>query len=117
VTFAIYAPTVRSPNVRAAQIHLSVSRHGRRGPFVPVALTGSTVNDAEIIGVIGGELGLELRARHTITLTYRIEVSTSVPRRRRKPILEFQALLEQLNPASGTDSVLGETHPKNVRVR
>jgi hypothetical protein len=113
----IFAPGVSSPNVRAGQIHLSVSRHGRHGPFVPVALTGSTVGQAGISGVIGGPTGFEIRGRRTRTLTWRIKVSKRVPRHRRRAILQFEAFLDQVNPGSGADTVLADTGGKNVKVR
>lgn len=114
--FAIFAPGTSSPNVRARQIHLSVSRHGGRGPFVPVVLSGST-DGAGIIGVIGGATGFSFRGRHTLTLTYRIRVSKSVPRRRRNPILQFEVFLDQVNPGSGADNVLADTGTRNAKVR
>lgn len=117
VNFGIFEPFYNSPNVTARQIHLSRSWHGHRGPFVPVRLTGSTSNTAGIIGVIGGPTGFNLRAHHTLTLTYRIRVSKSVPLRRRRPILQFQTFLDQFDPASGAESVLATTPATNVRVR
>ncbi len=117
VNFGIFEPFYNSLNVTARQIHLSVSRHGHRGPFVPVRLTGSTSKTAGIIGVIGGPTGFNLRAHHTLTLTYRLRVSKSVPLRRRRPILEFQTFLDQIDPASGADSVLATTPATNARVR
>jgi hypothetical protein len=116
VHFLIFVPFYNSPNVTAHQVHLSLSWHGHRGPFNQVRLTGSTSNTAGILGVIGGPTGFNLRAKHTDTLTYRITVSKSVPRRRR-PILQFQAFLDQINPASGADSVLAATRPTNAVVR
>ena len=117
VKFGIFVPFYNSPNVTARQIHLSVSWHGHRGPFVSVRLTGSTSNTAGIIGVIGGPTGFNLRAHHTLTLSYRIRVSKSVPLRRRRPILQFQTFLDQIDPASGADSVLATTPATNARVR
>jgi len=117
VNFGIFVPFYNSPNVTARQVQLSVSWHGHRGPFVPVRLTGSTSNGAGIIGVIGGPTGFNLRADYTRTLTYRIRVSTSVPLRRRRPILEFQTFLDQIDPASGADSVLATTPATNALVR
>ena len=84
VKFGIFVPFYNSPNVTARQLHLSVSWHGHRGPFVPVTLTGSTSNTAGIMGVIGGPTGFNLRAHHTLRLSYRIRVSKSVPLRRRR---------------------------------
>lgn len=117
VNFGIFEPYYNSPNVTARQIHISVSRHGHRGPFVPLRLTGSTSKTAGIIGVIGGPTGFNLRAHHTLTLTYRLRVSKSVPLGRRRPILEFQTFLDQIDPASGADSVLATTPATNARVR
>jgi hypothetical protein len=116
VAFEIYSIDEHSPNVRARQVHLSVSRHGRRGPFAPVRLSGST-GQAGISGVIGGAAGFDLRGRRKLTLTYRIRLGRGVPRRRRRPILQLQAFLDQVNPASGGDTGLAETRAGNVKVR
>ena len=86
------------------------------GPFVPVTLTGSTSNTAGIMGV-RGPTAFNLRAHHTLRLSYRIRVSKSVPLRRRRPILQFQTFLDQIDPASGADSVLATTPATNTRVR
>ena len=117
VNIDITGPFTGSPNVRASQIRLWVSRHGRRGPFVPVALSGSTVHDPAIVGVIGGELGFSFRPGSTVALTFRLKIGRSVPRRRPKPILQLQAFFDQLDVASGADSVLVQTDPHNVTVR
>ena len=117
VHFWITSADFLGQNVRARQIHLSVSWHGRRGPFVPVAVTGATLTPpAAIIGVIGGGSGFSFRARHTTTLTYRLRLSNNVPRLRRHP-LQFEAFLEQINPGSGVEAVLAHTGSTNVAVR
>jgi hypothetical protein len=115
-SFAIYSAGSHPPNVRARQVHVSVSFHRYRGPFVPVRLTGST-GEAGITGVIGRAAGFTFRARHKLTLTYRIRVSRHVPRRRHGPIFQFQAYLGQVNPASGGDTALTETRTVDVKVR
>lgn len=112
----IFAPGLSSPNVPARRIRLWVSRHGRRGRFRRVALTGST-GETGIVGLIGGAAGFKLRGRHTLKLTWRIKVSKRLPRHRRRAILQFEAFLDQVNPGSGSDTVLADTRGKNVKVR
>lgn len=116
VNLLVYARGEHSPSVRARQIHISVSWHGRRGPFRPVRLSGST-GEAGISGVIGGPRGFKLRGRHKLTLTYRIRVSKTVPRHRRRAILQFEAFLDQVNPATGADTALADTDTTNTKVR
>jgi hypothetical protein len=110
----IFSPNASAPIVRAGQIKLSVSRHGRGGPFVPVRLTGDT--DSSIFGVVGGATGYRISAHHLNKLTYRITAARSVPLRRR-PILQLQAFLTQVNPATGADGVLADSGLRNVTVR
>jgi hypothetical protein len=117
IDFWIFVPFYNSPNVTHRQVHLWVSWHGRRGPFVPLKLTGSTSNTAGISSVIGGPTGFAFKARRTLTLTFRIRVSKSVPLNRPRPILQFQTFLDQVDPASGADSVFATTPAVNARVR
>lgn len=117
IDFEIFVPFYNSPNLAARKVRLTVSWHGNRGPFVPVRLTGSTSRDAGIAGVIGGPAGFNLRGHHTRTLTYRMTVSKHVPLRSKRPILEFQTFLDQIDPASGAESVLASTRGTNALVR
>jgi hypothetical protein len=116
VLFGISPPRAGSPVVQARQLQLSVSRSGPRGPFVPVDLGGSLAGGGSIVGLIGGEKGFDVPSGRTSTLTFRLRATRGAPRGRRS-ILQFQSVLEQVNPATGASAQLGYTNASNARIR
>ena len=60
IDFQIFPGTNKSPNVTAAQIKLATSISGRRGPFSPLKLYGSTVKEEAIQGAFVGPKGIGL---------------------------------------------------------
>jgi hypothetical protein len=118
IDFNIFQATNASPNVTAAQIVMGTSIRGRGGPFTELKLTGSTKVDGAIQGRFVGPTGtgLTIPAHGKITVTFGIALAKSVPSRGSKPVLSFEAYLDQLNPATGSGSTLADTESTDVAV-
>jgi hypothetical protein len=119
VDFAIFPAAKKSPNVNAGQIRLAASIRGRGGPFIPLKLYGSTVQDGQILGTFYGPSGkgLTIPAHAKVTVTFRVTLAANVPSRGATPVLSFEAYLEQLNLATGSGSTLADTEATDIAVR
>ena len=118
VDFDIFPPSGASPNVTAAQIKLATSIRGRGGPFAPLRIFGSTAVDGAIQGRFLGPTGtgLTIPPHGKVTVTFRVTVAASVPSRGKKPVLDFEAYLDQLNPATGSGTTLADTEGTDIAV-
>jgi hypothetical protein len=83
---------------------------------MPVALTGSTINDGAIPGYVGPLHGVTLPARATTTYTFDVALASNVPVAKRKPLIAFETYLDQINAADETGATLGDTYAYQVIV-
>jgi hypothetical protein len=119
VDFEVFPDTDKSPKFVASQIQLSVSQSGGGGPFVPVKLSGTTAPDDSIEGRYSGPkgLGVTILPHHVFRFTYRVTLSSNVPSLGSTPVIDFEAYLDQLNPASATYTTLADTGYTAIAVR
>ncbi|MCU1400339.1 MAG: hypothetical protein JWN62_3448 [Acidimicrobiales bacterium] len=113
VTFAIFPGQGANDNVTADQVKLEYSTSGEDGPFADVELSGSTIDAGAIQGTIGDPrammvpVGVDVGA--ALTLTYRLTLDESVPTDGSKPLIGFEAYLDQVNQATGAGTTLADT--------
>ena len=116
VDFSIFPANGATDNVTADQIHLAYSTNGEAGPFTPVKLVGSTVAEGGIEGTLGYSASTTLEAGATLTLTYQISLADSVVNSSDRPLMSFEAYLDQVNPASGAGTNLADTASTDIDV-
>lgn len=113
VTFAIFPGSGATQNITAAQVRLQYSTSGEAGPFIDVALSGSTIDDGAIQGTIGDPrqmmVPVGVDAGAALIVTYRLTLDGSVPTDATKPLIGFEAYLDQVNQATGAGTTLADT--------
>lgn len=109
IDFVIFPADDATTNVTASQVSLSYSTTGADGPFTPVDLSGSTVADGEIQGVIGAEAGTTVDATSTVTVTYKMSLDASVSPDTSGELMDVEVYLNQINLASGAGTNLADT--------
>ncbi len=119
VDFEIFPDSDTSPKVVASQVKLSVSPYGGGGPFTALKLSGTTAGDDSIEGRYSGPkgLGVTIPPHHVFRFTYRVALSSTVPSRGVTPVIDFEAYLDQLNPASATYTTLADTGYTSIAVK
>ena len=114
--FVIFPGDGATRNVNAGQVQLSYSTAGSNGTLVPVALTGSTIDEGAIQGYVGPLQGVALAPHSTTTYTFHVALASSVPVSKRKPLLAFEGYLDQIDPADETGATLADTYAYEVIV-
>jgi hypothetical protein len=117
VDFAIFPGDTATTDVRASQVRLSYSTTGPDGSFTRVDLSGSTITDGGISGMVGDVEGATLPALSTGTIMYRISLRANVSAKGPQPMLAFEAYLYQINVATGSGTNLADTFEHDVEVR
>ncbi len=51
-----------------------------------------------------------------VTVTFRVTLAAGVPSLGKKPVLDFEAYLDQLNPAMGSGTTLADTEGTDIAV-
>lgn len=116
VTFDVFPGDGTTKYLEANQVHLSYSTTGPHGVFVPVALEGSTTDGGAIEGSVEAAHGITLPAASSQTFTFRVSLAHNVPVSKTKPLLAFEAYLDQIDIASGSAATLGDTEAYQVLV-
>jgi hypothetical protein len=119
VDFEVFPDTDSSPKITAGQLKLSVSPYGSAGPFTAIKLSGTTAGSDSIEGRYSGPkgLGVTVPPHKTFRFTYRVSPSSSLPSRGATPVMDFEAYLDQLNPASATYTTLADTGYTAIAVK
>lgn len=112
ISFDVFPAEGATDDVTADQVSLSASFDGDDGEFDPVELSGSTLGDGSIQGVIDD---VELDSGDEVTVTFEIALDESVPVSS-EPTMTFEAYLDLVNPASGAGTNLADTLGSDVNV-
>ncbi|CAN5551073.1 hypothetical protein BH10ACT2_BH10ACT2_13520 [soil metagenome] len=112
VAFVIFPADDATDDVTADQVTVSVSTDGPDGEFAPLEMSGATVSEGSIEGDIEN---LSVPANSTITLTFEVAIDDSVPTST-EPLLQFEAFLDIINPATGAGTNLADTFASDVSV-
>jgi hypothetical protein len=117
IQFGIFPGDGATDNVPAAKVNLSYSMNGPNGTYHHVNLTGSSITDGEIQGVVLPLGGVTIRAKSTLRVYYRISLKTGIPTKGGGAGLAFEVYLDQVNPADGALSTFSDTLAYQVKVR
>jgi hypothetical protein len=115
VTFDAFPGDGTTQHIDASQVNLSYSTTGPGGPFTPVALDGTT-SEGVIEGIIGSAGGITLPAASSETFTFRVSLAHSAPLSKTKPLMAFEAYLDQVDTASGSAATLSDTAAYQILV-
>jgi hypothetical protein len=105
--FIIYAP--KGEDVKASEVRLYYSTTGPHGSFIRVPLVGSTNNGHVIQAYVGPVEGAALPPDHSRTYTFRVTLASNAPISATTPRLDFEAYLDQMNPADGSGASVADT--------
>ncbi len=109
IQFGIFADDGSTDNVPASKVDLSYSVNGPAGTYHRVALTGGDITDGEIQGVVLPLGGVTIPANSTLRIYYHISLKTGISTKGGGANLDFEAYLDQVDPADGALSTFGDT--------
>jgi hypothetical protein len=115
ITFDAFPGDGTTQHLDARQVNLAYSTTGPNGSFIPVALDGNT-GDGVIEGIIGSAGGVTLPAGSSETYTFRVSLAHNAPLSKTKPLVAFEAYLDQVDDASGSAATLGDTAAYQILV-
>jgi hypothetical protein len=109
IQFGVFPGDGATDNVDSSQMTLSYSTTGLFGTYTPVDLSGSTIDDGEIQGVVLPAGGVTIPARSTLRVWYKVTLDPSISTAGGGAGLAFESYLDQIDPASGALSTFGDT--------
>jgi hypothetical protein len=107
VDMAIFPDSSSSPSISAAHVSLSASVGGRA--FTPLAVKSFDDGHIEVRYVSPTHVGVTIPAHKKVTFTFKLTLGTNAPSRGKTPVMDIEAYLDQLNPATGTFTTLADT--------
>ncbi len=115
IEFDIYPASNTASEVKASQIHLSYSTAGSSGASKQVDLSGTTGSGGIIYGYVGPLDGVTIAPHSTTTVTYHLDLASSVKTDAKSPLISVEAFLDQVNTASGSGTTLADTYATDVK--
>lgn len=116
VEFDVFPADGSRTVVDASQLHLAYSLDGGLGPFVPVALDGSTAGAGVVNGYVEPSEGISIAPHGEQTVTFRLTLDGEVPTSAKGPQLSLEAFLDEVNAATGAGTTVADTYATDVRI-
>ncbi len=116
IEFTIFPGDGATDNIDSSQVTLSYSTTGPLGTFTPVDLSGSTLTDGAIQGVVLPLGGVTIAPRSTLRVWYKITLDPSISTAGGGAGIAFESYLDQIDPASGALSTFADTLARQATV-